>query len=106
MRTLENRNIVFINIALDENEGAWYQLVTAKKLLGVHLRLTSGSRAALAQAYALQEVPTYMLIDEDGTFLNIKPKRLRSRAAVDEINQSFDTAATYLNTPELAATKR
>ena len=54
MWTLENRNIVFISIALDENEGAWYQLVTANKLPGVHLRLAGGSRAALAQAYALQ----------------------------------------------------
>ena len=49
MRTLEGRNIVFINIALDENEGAWCPLVTAKKLPGVHLRLAGGLRAALAQ---------------------------------------------------------
>ena len=49
MRTLESRNIVFINIALDENEGAWCPLVTAKKLPGVHLRLAGGLRAALAQ---------------------------------------------------------
>ena len=47
-----------------------------------------------------------MLIGEDETFFNFNPKRLSSHAAVDEINQSFDEAATYLNTPELAATKR
>ena len=63
-------------------------------------------RAAPAPAYALQGVPTYMLIGEDGTFLNTKPKRLSSHAAVNEINQSFDEAATYLNTPEPTATKR
>ena len=47
-----------------------------------------------------------MLIGEDGTFLNAKPKHLSSHAAVDEINQSSDEAATYLNTPEPTATKR
>jgi hypothetical protein len=40
-------------------------------------------------------VPTYLLIGEDGTILNPKPKRLSSRAAVDEINQSFGKASTY-----------
>ena len=45
-------------------------------------------------AYAPQDVPTYTLIGEDGTFLNTKPKRLSNHAAMDEINQSFDKAAT------------
>ena len=49
MRTLEGRNIVFFNTALDENEGAWCELIAAKKLPGVHLRLAGGLRAALAQ---------------------------------------------------------
>ena len=49
MRTLEGRNIVFTNIALDENEGAWCELVAAKKLPNVHLRLAGGLRAAPAQ---------------------------------------------------------
>ena len=80
--------------------------MAAKKLPDVQLRLAGGLRAALAQAYALQEVPTYILIGEDETFFNFKPKRLSSHAAVDEINQSFDEAAPYLNTPELAAIKR
>ena len=68
--------------------------MAAKKLPGVQLQLASGLRAAPAQAYAMQEVPTYVLIGEDGTFLNTKPKRLSSHAAVDEINQSVDKTAT------------
>jgi hypothetical protein len=84
------------------NEQAWRQLVTMKKLPGVHVRIAGGGlRSALARAYALQEVPTYMLVGEDGTFLNTKPKRLSSRAAVDEINQSFGKASTYTSALEL-----
>jgi thiol-disulfide isomerase/thioredoxin len=107
MRKFEGKNIVFVNIALDENEQAWRQLVTVKKLPGVHVRIGAGGlRSAVAQAYALQEIPTYMLVGEDGTFLNTKPKRLSSRAAVDEINESFGKASTYTSAIEFPATKK
>lgn len=97
----ESKNIVFINIALDENELAWRQLVKAKTLPGVQVRAAGGGfRSAVAKAYALQEVPAYFLIGEDGTFLNTKPKRMSSHAAIDEINQAFGKASTYTSTLE------
>ncbi|MBC6991809.1 MULTISPECIES: TlpA family protein disulfide reductase [Hymenobacter] len=94
-RKFEGKNIVFVNIALDENEPAWKQLVTSKKLPGVQLRAAGGMRSGVARAYALQDVPAYFLLAEDGTFLNTKPKRLSSRAAVDEIKEAFGKASTY-----------
>ena len=94
-KKFEDKNIVFLNIALDENEGAWKQLVVSKRLPGVHVRAVGGMRAPIARAYALEDVPAYFLLAEDGTFLNTKPKRLSSRAAVDEIKQSFGKASTY-----------
>jgi hypothetical protein len=39
---MEGRNIVFINIALNETEGAWHYLVAANKLPNVQLRLAGG----------------------------------------------------------------
>ena len=108
MRKFEGKNIVFVNVALDENEQAWKSLVNIKKLPGVQVRVAGGGlRSATAHAYALQEVPSYFLVGEDGTFLNTKPKRLSSRAAVDEINQSFGKASTYTSAIEFApATKK
>lgn len=94
-KRFEGKNIVFVNVALDDVEVPWRQLVVIKKLPGVHMRVAGGYKSATAKAYNLQEVPTYMLIGEDGTILNPKPKRLSSRAAVDEINQSFGKASTY-----------
>ncbi len=94
-KRFEGKNIVFINIALDELEMPWRQLVVIKKLPGVHVRAQGGLRSEVAKAYHLAEVPTYMLLGEDGTILNAKPKRLSSRAAVDEINQSFGKAGLY-----------
>ncbi|MBO3270109.1 TlpA family protein disulfide reductase [Hymenobacter defluvii] len=94
-KKFEGKDIVFLNVALDENEGAWKQLVISRKLPGVHVRANGGMKAAIARAYGVQDVPTYILLAEDGTFLNTKPKRLSSRAAVDEIKESFGKAGTY-----------
>ncbi|WP_084708768.1 TlpA family protein disulfide reductase [Hymenobacter norwichensis] len=93
-KKFEGKNIVFINIAIDDNEGAWKQLVVGKKLPGVQVH-ANGLRSPIARAYALQDVPAYFLLAEDGTFLNTKPKRLSSHAAVDEIKESFGKASTY-----------
>ena len=107
MRKFEGKNITFINIALDENEQAWRQLVTVKKLPGVQVRVPGGGlRSLVAHAYALQDVPAYFLVGEDGTFLNTKPKRLSSRAAIDEINESFGKASTYTSAIEFPTTKK
>jgi thiol-disulfide isomerase/thioredoxin len=94
-KRFEGKNIVFVNVALDDAELPWRQLVKVKKLPGVHMRASGGYASATAKAYSLQDVPTYLLIGEDGTILNPKPKRMSSRAAVDEINQSFGKAGTY-----------
>ena len=60
MRKFEGKNIVFVNVALDENEQAWKSLVNIKKLPGVQVRVPGGGlRSAMAHAYALQEVPSY-----------------------------------------------
>jgi thiol-disulfide isomerase/thioredoxin len=104
-RKFEGKNIVFLNIALDENDPAWKQLVVSKKLPGVHVRAAGGLRSALARAYALQEVPTYFLLAEDGSFLNTKPKRLSSHAAIDEIKESFGKASTYTSALPVTAEK-
>ncbi len=109
VKRFEGKNIVFVNVALDELEVPWRQLVTIKKLPGVQVRVVGGLRSEVAKAYNLSEVPTYLLLGEDGTILNPKPKRLSSRAAVDEINQSFGKAGVYsaavaqLPTPASAA---
>ena len=65
-----------------------------------------GLRSATAHAYALQEVPSYFLVGEDGTFLNTKPKRLSSRAAIDEIKESFGKASTYTSLMPSEATAK
>jgi thiol-disulfide isomerase/thioredoxin len=105
-KKFEGKNIVFVNIAIDDNEGAWKQLVVGKKLPGIQVHANGGLRSPIARAYALQDVPAYFLLAEDGTFLNTKPKRLSSHAAVDEIKESFGKASTYTSLMPSEATAK
>ena len=94
-KSLAGKDVVFINISFDEFEPSWRQLVAARKLLGVQVWAAGGLHSKIAQAYGLNTVPAYILLGEDGTILTTKPKRVGSRAAMDEIIQSFGKARLY-----------
>jgi peroxiredoxin len=89
------RNLVFVSINLDEDEASWRQQLAQKPLPGVQLWAAGGYQSAAARAYGVQTMPAYVLIGEDGTILNPRPKRPSSRAAVEELNQAFGRAARY-----------
>ena len=61
----------------------------------MQLWAAGGYQSAAAVAYGLATAPAYLLIGEDGTILTAKAKRPSSRAAVEEISQSFGKAARY-----------
>jgi thiol-disulfide isomerase/thioredoxin len=90
-----NRDLVFISIDLDEEEANWRQQLAQKPLTGVQLRAAGGYQAAAALAYGVQAMPAYVLIGEDGSILNPRPKRPSSRAAATELTQAFGRAARY-----------
>ena len=95
LRQFAERNIVFVSINLDDNDLAWRQLLVKHKLAGAQLWAGGGLQSTLAQAYGLQELPAYVLIGEDGTILDPKPKRPSNRAVANDLNQSFGKAARY-----------
>jgi thiol-disulfide isomerase/thioredoxin len=91
-KKMADKDIVFLNINMDQNDKAWRDMVTKKRLLGLH---TSGKETStdLRALYDLKETPSYFLIAEDGTFLNTKPKRPSSHGVTEEIAQAFGRAA-------------
>lgn len=94
-KRFEGKNVVFLNIALDEQESSWQKMVQTKPLAGVHLYAPGGTHSAVAAAYHITAAPSYMMLGEDGTILLTKPKGLGSRAAVEEISEAFGKAGTY-----------
>ncbi len=87
------QDIVFVSINLDDSAAAWQRVVAQRQLAGAQLWAAGGLQSAAARAYAVQAVPAYVLIAEDGTILDPRPKRPSSRAAVDDLNKAFGKAA-------------
>lgn len=53
------------------------------------------SRTAVRKAYDIETLPSFVLIAEDGTVLDPNPKRLSSRALLDDLRAAFGKAAAY-----------
>ena len=53
--------VVFLNVSLDANEGAWQQAIAKHEIKGVHVRSEQ-----VAQAYNVSGVPRYYLVDPQG----------------------------------------
>jgi peroxiredoxin len=101
LKQLAGRDIIFVSINLDDSPENWRQMLIKRELAGTQLWAPGGLQSAAARAYTVQAVPAYVLIAEDGTILDPRPKRPSSRAAVDELNQSFGKAARYRATRPL-----
>ena len=54
--------VVFLNVSLDENEGAWKQAIAKHQIQGVHVR----SDGQVTQAYNVSAIPRYYLVDSQG----------------------------------------
>ena len=56
------QSVVFLNVSLDENEGAWKQAIAKHQIKGVHVR----SDGQVTQAYNVSAIPRYYLVDSQG----------------------------------------
>ena len=54
--------VVFLNVSLDANEGAWKQSIAKHQIQGVHVR----SDGQVTQAYNVSAIPRYYLVDPQG----------------------------------------
>ncbi len=65
-----DKEIVFINICVDVNEGFWKKTLSEIKLDGVNLLAEGWKKNQVCKDYNINGVPHYMLIDKDGKFVD------------------------------------
>lgn len=65
----KGRDVVFLNISIDEEEAAWKNAIEKKQIEGIHTRVKGGWKAPIAVQYGIQSVPSYFLIDKNGRFI-------------------------------------
>ena len=62
---MASQPVVFLNVSLDSNDGAWKQAIAKHQIQGVHVR-SGGHSEQVAQAYNVGSLPRYYLVDPQG----------------------------------------
>jgi len=84
------KDIVFLNISIDEDENKWKESVQRLGISGIHLIANSQRNPETIQAYKVSSIPSYFLIDKAGKFIASPAPRPSS----NEIVQILDSIAT------------
>ena len=67
-KKFEGKNIVFLGLSIDGNRTAWEERVKSGELAGVQLLL--GRRSDFQQAYRIEGIPRFILLDPEGKIVN------------------------------------
>ena len=62
----EDLDVVFVNISLDQDRQRWLETIQEKAFGGIHLNAEAGWNSAVAKAYSVSSLPSYLLIDKEG----------------------------------------
>ncbi len=62
---MADQPVVFLNLSLDTDEGAWREAIDKHEIKGVHVR-ADGFGSDLAESYQVNALPSYYLVDSQG----------------------------------------
>ena len=77
--------VVFLNVSLDANEGAWKRAIAKHQIQGVHVR----SDGAITQAYNVFDIPRYYLVDPQGLIVEDRLRVFDIDEVVAKIEESL-----------------
>ncbi len=70
----EGKEVVFINISIDEDEAAWRMSQEKNQISGINL-LCKNNESNMAKKYQVSTIPSYFLIDKKGNFIAAPAQR-------------------------------
>ena len=77
--------VVFLNVSLDANEGAWKKAIDKHQIQGLHVR----SDGAVTQAYNVFGIPRYYLVDPQGLIVEDRLRVFDIDEVVAKIEESL-----------------
>ncbi|MBK8955059.1 MAG: TlpA family protein disulfide reductase [Saprospiraceae bacterium] len=72
---LHGKDIVFLNVSIDENLESWKKIIKDKDIKGIHVNSKGGSEAEFSKLYNVSGIPKYFIIDKNGLIANNNPQR-------------------------------
>jgi thiol-disulfide isomerase/thioredoxin len=83
------KDIVFLNISIDEDEYKWRESVQRLGINGINLIANSQQNPETIQAYKVSSIPSYFLIDKEGKFIASPAPRPSSQEVVQIIDSAL-----------------
>jgi thiol-disulfide isomerase/thioredoxin len=84
----KGKNITFVSISFDRDKNSWERVVNEGKNEGVNLFEEKGWDSDVAKAYQISGIPTFVLIDKEGNFIDSqapRPSTKEIRKVLDEL---------------------
>jgi len=72
-KSFEGKNVEFISLSIDTDQGKWKQMIEEKKLSGLHLY--SNNQGPIVKDYELIGVPRFILFDKNGKTVSFDAPR-------------------------------
>lgn len=69
------KDVVFINISIDEGEQNWIAAKNRYSISGIHLLSNNGNSPEVQKKYKVTSIPSYFLIGKDGNFISAPAPR-------------------------------
>ncbi len=88
MDGLEDDDVVFLNVSVDQSEKAWRDAIKKHDVKGNNVLANGAFKSDIAQSYNINAIPHYILIGRDGHIIKANAGR-PSTTALDEIRQAL-----------------
>jgi thiol-disulfide isomerase/thioredoxin len=79
----EDDSVAFLAISIDSSPEPWKKMVNKKELGGIHLYAEGAWEASIIQNYAINGIPRFILIDQEGKIVNANAARPSGSIAED-----------------------
>lgn len=91
VKAMQNKDVVFMYLASNSPEDTWKNIIKEKKLTGpqyVHYNLPAQQQTLLEKKFSVRAFPTYILINQDGKIVSMKPPRpSQKEELIKELNR-------------------
>jgi septum formation protein len=74
-KRFEGKDVVFINISIDEGEQNWVAAKAKYNINGIHALSNNRNHPEVQKKYKVQSIPSYFLIDKEGNFISAPAPR-------------------------------
>ncbi len=74
-KAYHRKPVHFVSVSVDENKAAWEKMVKDKKLGGIQLHADKNWKSDFVQAYKINGIPRFILLDKQGNIISADAPR-------------------------------